>query len=213
MRLEPGRFDPSLFNEDNDFLTRLRPMNKRGNLGLTARLSIGRALPSVDAAAEGSESESRGRSVTMGLSIDFDSEGELVNKAKNRRGTFEESLVVAYGANRQLGSLNLTTPRLNDPIGTRLHGKTVLYDNEQMLRDLHYASQTREDSERAEKDLNYLKNVIVKILPEGLNPDQIQIHSLDNLARGEKSVVYLATFTGPVAFCARSLCYRNTLAW
>ena len=56
MRLEPGRFDPSLFNENNDFLTRLRPTNKRGNLGLTARLSIGRALPSVDAAVEESDS-------------------------------------------------------------------------------------------------------------------------------------------------------------
>ena len=82
MRLEPGRFDTSLFNEDHDFLTRLRPMNKRGNLALTARLSIGRALPSVDAAVEASDS--RGRSVTMGLSIIFDSEGELVDKSKNR---------------------------------------------------------------------------------------------------------------------------------
>ena len=211
MRLEPGRFDPSLFNEDNDFLTRLRPMNKLGNLGLTARLSIGRALPSVDAAVE--ESDSRGRSVTMGLSIDFDSEGELVDKSKNRRGTFEESLVVAYGANRQLGSLNLTTPQLNDPIGTRLHGVTELYDAEQMLRELHYASQTRENPERAERDLNHLKDVIVRILPEDLNPDHIQIHSLDNLGRGEKSGVYLSTFTGSVAFSELSLGYRTTLAW
>jgi len=109
----------------------------------------------------------------------------------------------------------LASPQLNDPIGTRLHEVTELYDNEQMLRDLQfaYASQTREDPERAQRDLNHLKNVIVKILPEDLNPDHIEIYSPDNLGRGEKSGVYLPTFTGSVAFSELSLGYRTTLAW
>ena len=36
MRLEPGRYDPVLFNEENDFLIRLRPRIRLGNLGPAA---------------------------------------------------------------------------------------------------------------------------------------------------------------------------------
>ena len=47
MRLEPGGYDPVLFNEENDFLIGLRPRIRLGNLGLSANWSIGTILLST----------------------------------------------------------------------------------------------------------------------------------------------------------------------
>ena len=212
MRLLPGRFDPELFEEDNEYLERLLPMNPRGNLNLSSNVLIGSTLVSVGDTVN--PSESRGRSVKMALSLEFNSERVLVDKTKNRRGAFEESLVVAYGADRRLGLQNLDNPDLLYPSNSRrLSESTELYDLQEMLGNVHYASVSNRDSLLAERDLKRLKEVITKILPEEQDPDAIQIHAPDSLRRGRRSGAYLDTFTGPVSLSELSLGYRTTLAW
>jgi len=210
MRLIPGKYDPALFDEDNAFLERLLPNNRRGNLGLVAKMSIGSSLSSINPMKQAA---SRGRSVITGLSILVDSEGNLSSKSAKKPRLFEESLVIAYGANRQLGFQNLKKKELLDPIGSRLADNTELYDLEEMLGNLHYGAETKAAPERDRLDLKRLKEVLAKILPEDTDPDAIQIFAPDSLGRGGLSGVYLETFTGSVSLSELSFGYRTTLAW
>ena len=212
MRLVPSGYDPALFNEENAFLIRLRPKMRRGNLGLSANLSIGAGLSSGDDSAKRPESD--WKSAKMRLLIEFDPDGDISRKfPKSRRGLYENSLIVAYGADRHRGSQNLTIPELEDPIGTRLAGRTELYDVEEMLSNLHYAAETNTDPKQAKLDLKRITDVLTKILPGDVDPDAIRIFAPDSLGRGNLSGVNLEDFTGLVSFSELSLGYQTTLAW
>ena len=107
MRLWPVEFDPGLFNEENKILERLLPVDGSGDLTFNASLSIGAGLLPIN--PDVPRIPSRRRSVETRLSIQFDSEGEIIGHTHSRKPerTFEPSLVVAYGANRQQGFSNL----------------------------------------------------------------------------------------------------------
>jgi hypothetical protein len=217
MRLEPifGPGEPAihsiLFDQDNEFLERLLPVGRKGDRSLSARVTIGSSLFSVDGSKKAA---SRGRSVKTDLSIHVDSKGKLENRNSSiRPNVYEDSLIVAYGANRERGFQNLNNSDLEDPIGSRLARQTVLYDVEEMLSNLHHASETNEDSDRDQKDLKQLKTVLTKILPGDEEPDAIQIFAADPLGRGGPSGVNLKTFSGLVPLSGLSLGYQTTLAW
>ncbi len=220
MRLEPfegrgivgkERIQPLLFNEENQFLERLLPVKRKGDLSLIANLSIGSRLLPVD---HTTKAVSRGRSVRTNLSIHFDDKRKLEDrKFSTKPDIYQESLIVAYGANRELGSQNLQNPELEDPIGNRLARRTELYDVEEMLSNLHYASATSTNQKRDKKDLDRFISVLTKILPGDVDPDKIRIFPPDSLGRGSPSGVNLDQFTGLVPFSALSLGYQTTIAW
>lgn len=217
MRLEPvfGPGNPAiqsiLFDQDNEFLERLLPVGRKGDLSLSAKLSIGSSLFSVD---NPTKATSRGRSVKTDLSIQLDPKGKLADRKFSRKpNIYRDSLIVAYGADRYRGFQNLQNPELEDTIGTRLARRTELYDVEEMLSNLHYASETNEPPNQYQLDLKRFKAVLTKILPGDVHPDAIRIFAPDSLGRGGPSGVNLDTITGLVSFSELSLGYQTTLAW
>ena len=187
-------------------------MKRSGDLRLSAKFLIGGMLSSIDEAAE--QAAAQGEYFNKDLSIQFDDSGKLSGHSptsKDLPEAYDNCLVVAYGANRQRGIQNLDKPDLADPIGARLPELTELYDVEQMLRDLDYASLKKPEGRK--DDLERLIEVLTTILPEKPNPAAVQIHAPDSLNRGERSGVYLQTFSGLVPWSQLSLGYQATFAW
>ena len=73
-------------------------------------------------------------------------------------------MIIAYGANRFLGEQNLTKGAI-DPIRSRLPGETELYDIEEMLSTLDYASIAQKNKGPEYEWREKLKNAIARILP------------------------------------------------
>jgi hypothetical protein len=184
---------------------------------LEATLSFGARLSPADTSQ--TNAEGRGKAIRTGVQLFFDTKGRLSDfKPRGRPkvettlgGEFHEPLVVTYGANRQIGKQNLDD--LDDPaIATRLSERTELYDIELILSSLDYAA-TKDPKSREQTQLERLRVVLAKILPENRQPADIKIFPPDVLDRGVLSGVRVKTFSGLVPMSALSLGYQTTLAW
>lgn len=218
--LTEGKLGPALPEEENETLEGLLRLGKHNSLSLKATLSFG--VPISGHKQAGTKS-TQGTSVVAGVQLLFDSKRLLKDfKLRPRRptvertlgGEFHEPLVVAYGANRQLGKQNLTEGELENGVSsTRLSEFTELYDVEEILSSLHYASTVKGRKSREGTQLGRLKTAIAQILPAGVTDSDIEINPPDVLDTGEPSGVLLRTFSGLVPIPALSLGYRTTLAW
>src|SRR5947199_2787269 len=140
MRLVPAGDDPALLAEENEILENLLRKGAALELALGAKLSIGATLSSVDGKALGTGGHSK-----TGVQLFFDSKRRLSEdrapKIETSRGEFHDPLVASYGANRQRGMQNLAKGELDNPIvASRLAELTELYDIEEILSSLDYAS-------------------------------------------------------------------------
>ena len=209
--MRPVNDDPPLLAEENEVLERLVSVKRSGDLRLNAEFSVGGTLSSTEDTA--GRVVSQVESLYKNLSLQFNGDGKLSgHETESWPEIYDNCLVVAYGANRQRGVQNLDKHDLVDPIGTRLSGLTELYDVEEMLRGLDYAS-LQQPKGRAGVDLSRLKEVLTTILPEKPNVTDIQIFAPDSLNRGERSGVYIETFSGLVQWSQLSLGYQATFAW
>ncbi len=179
--LTEGRLGPALAGEENEILERLLRAGSHAKLALRAELSFGATLSSDDEKAKGASG--RNKTVRTAVQLGFDAKRRLsqfkprytrIEKALD--GEFHDPLVVAYGANRQLGVQNVATGDLDDPIASRLSGLTELYDAEEILSSLDYASQKKGTSSREYTHLERLRKVLAKVLPA---PAVIQIFPPD----------------------------------
>lgn len=213
--LAKGKLGPALAGEENETLERLLRAGTHLKLALRGEFSFGATLSSDDEKAKDAAGQSKTVRTTVQLLFDakrvlsqFKGRGPRIETMLS--GEFHDPLVIAYGANRQLGVQNLTTGDLDDPIASRLSGLTELYDVEEILSDLDYASKKKRHM--SSKQLGRLLEVLVRILPGDLKPTDIKIHPPDVLDSGEPSGVWLKTFSGLVPMSALSLGYQTTLA-
>jgi len=216
--LTKGRLGPALPEEEkNEVFESLLRVDSGVELTLEATLSFGARLSFADTSQ--TNAEGRGKAIRTGVQLFFDTKGRLSDfKPRGRPkvettlgGEFHEPLVVTYGANRQIGKQNLDD--LDDPaIATRLSERTELYDIELILSSLDYAA-TKDPKSREHTQLERLRVVLAKILPENRQPADIEIFPPDVLDRGGLSGVRVKTFSGLVPMSALSLGYQTTLAW
>ena len=81
MRLEPSGFDPALFDKYNDYLERLLPVGRSGDLSLSAEISVGSGLSMID---DVPKSLSRRRLVKANLTILVNSKRKLTDRKFSR---------------------------------------------------------------------------------------------------------------------------------
>ncbi len=213
MRLVPPGSDPVLFDEENESLERLLRKGPSRKLALEAKLSFGTALTSTEA-----RDDAEPRILGFDARLCFDTSGHLTDQHPEKGwppyGDFPDPLFVAYGANRQRGVQNLDNPDLEDAMAPRRLSKlTELYDLEELLVMLDHNCRAKGTSSREHKQLNRLREVLVRILPgDDFKPTDIEIFPPDVLDSGEPSGVHLKTFSGLVPLAALSLGYQTTLA-
>jgi putative AbiEii toxin of type IV toxin-antitoxin system len=213
MRVVPVGDDPALLAEENQILEHLLRAGPLTKLAINARLAIGAALSLTDEKVKGTPGQSK-----TGVQLFFDSKRRLSEdrapKIETSRGEFHDPLVVSYGANRQRGVQNLAKGELDDPVAAyRLAELTELYDIEEILSSLDYASKKKGPASSEHAHLGRLREVLAKILPGEVNPTAIEILPPDVLDSGEPSGVCLKSFSGLVPMSALSLGYQTTLAW
>lgn len=216
--LVEGKLGCALLTEENDVLESLLRLGSNKSLTLSAKLSSGEVLRSCGNNAEGRATH--GKTIDTSIRLRFDSKGGLLGDEYPRQtniktlgGTFVEPLVVTYGANRLLGKRNLSKGELVVPIAARLSDVTELYDMEEILGSLDYASVKNKNSPE-HRYLVLLKDALSKILPGDFEADDIRIDPPDVLDQSrEASGVRLKTFSGLVPLSALSLGYQTTLAW
>ena len=127
--------------------------------------------------------------------------------------TFNDPLIVAYGANRYLGYRNLVTDSQLEAFDhKRLSQGTELYDIEELLMRLDYAASVNPRGPEL-RHLDQLRKVIATILFDDHDDRRIQIYPPDVLETGRPSGVYARTFTGLVPISALGLGYRTTAGW
>ena len=144
---------------------------------------------------------------------DFDLRWKVALGIEAEFGEYSEPLIIAYGANRFLGEQNLTKGEI-DPIRSRLPGETELYDIEEILSTLDYASIANKNKGDEYDRREELKKAIARILPgTEFSPTDIKILP-PTLNKQKLSGVCLRTEFGKlVPFSSLSLGYQTTMAW
>lgn len=217
--LTKGKLGPALPEEENEILESLLRVGSDLKLTLGAKLSFGGRLASGSKNAKGGAK--RGKPIETRIELTFDTKRLLSEYKQPRRpnvettlgGEFHDPLIVAYGANRQLGVLNLATGDVDDPIASRLSGRTELYDVAEILNGLDYACKGKRPKSRESKRLEKLLSILAAILPGHLKPSDIRPFPPDVLEGSWKpSGVRVNTFSGLVPMSALSLGYQATSA-
>ena len=211
--LTNGMLEPALSREDDDVLETL-PRLGAHEVKLSADFCS-------DLGVSGMENAVNQKSgFGIGVKLNYDQQRLLLAfKPKNAqikrlRNPFHDPLlIVSYGANRYLGernSLDVDEPDSWDH--ERLSQGTELYDAEEILMSLDYATATNPNGRESFR-LRLLKETIAKILPENLESEAIKIYPPDVLELGRPSGVYVKTSIGLVRMSALSLGYRTTAGW
>jgi energy-coupling factor transporter ATP-binding protein EcfA2 len=217
--LTKGELDPALLNEENEIFEGLLRKGHHMEVTIAAKLSFGGVLSS--ASEKSTDVLGRGKAIRPSVRAVF-AERSLMDVTSRGKpkiettlgGQFHEPVVVAYGANRQVGQQNLNTGDIDDPIASRLSGVTELYDINEMLSGLDYAASKEKTTDSLEAtQLERLRKVLARILPGDFKASDIQIFPPDILDRGRPSGVHIQTFSGLVPISALSLGYQTTLAW
>lgn len=129
----------------------------------------------------------------------------------------EEVMIFAYGASRQLGKLNLNNPKLLDTIPNFIQEKTELYDVEEILHTLHYASLGSKDKIERKKYKSFIKRVkqmLVALLPDFEHIKDIEINPPKILNHNSEGGFVINTKHGQkIPFGDFSLGYKTVTAW
>jgi len=217
--LRRGPLGPALPDEENEVLEGLLRSGKNVELILSAELSYNKAL-SPHSGVRKAQSRSKFKKITTGIKLSYTKKRELRdsklqgNTRIETLGRFWEPLIVAYGANRQIGQQNLNLSDLDDPIASRLSGVTELYDAEEILNRLDHAAAKKGYRGLENARLERVKEMLAVVLPEIKKADDIKILTPRIMADSTKPHgVHFKTFSGLVPLSALSLGYQTTLAW
>lgn len=217
--LVKGPLEPALSGEENDVLEALLRLGAENELRLKGEMCQGRELRSANGNKKG-VSRKKGEKIRTSIRIFYSKKRTLADielKGNTRIetiGEYHEPFIVAYGANRQLGSQNLTLSDLDDPIASRLSGITQLYDPEEILSSMDHAAAKKGPKSKESVRLEKLKQLLAKVLPDIKSAADIKIFAPNILnLPTEQSGVRFKTFSGLVPLEALSLGYKTTLAW
>jgi hypothetical protein len=138
------------------------------------------------------------------------------NLESGSRGPCPDVPLIYYGAGRFVGSKNLGEPRLKDAIGSVAHGRTEMYDPEEVLRDFdaEAAKASGAGGRRAQALLRRILWLLVDLLPDVERPDDIQIArpGVSGPAGGPAGIRFRTPY-GTVSLEDLSFGYRTTLTW
>lgn len=152
--------------------------------------------------------------IENGKLVDFDTKFTT-----NKEDFFleNEPLIYAYSASRKIGKFNLITEELQNTIPSFIKEATTLYDAEEVLHKINYATLGSEQGEQ-EKYKSYLtsiKKVLVSVLPDFKAVDDIII-SPPKLINGrlQESEVMISIKHGKlIPFNNFSLGYKTVMSW
>ena len=121
--------------------------------------------------------------------------------------------LIAYSANRLVGSRNLGEDKMSDPISTIFETRTTLYDPEAILKELDYAA-LKTDTTSTRDLFMGVKKIVSAILPDVASPDDVLISgpTITNEAI-DLGGLQLKMPDGKIPFSQLSLGYQTTLAW
>lgn len=217
--LRKGQLGPALPGEENEVLEGLLRSGKSVELILSAELSYNKALSSHSGVKKSTQ-RSKFKTITTGIKLSYTKTKELRDYKLQRNtrietlGRFSEPLIVAYGANRQIGHQNLNLSDLDDPIAARLSGVTELYDAEEILNNLDHAAAKKRYRGLENDRLERVKEMLAVVLPDIEKAEDIRILAPRMVADSNRPHgVRVKTFSGLVPISALSLGYQTTLAW
>jgi energy-coupling factor transporter ATP-binding protein EcfA2 len=162
------------------------------------------------------------------ISIDFESEGGKITEITPHTAeilSFNSPNLYAYSASRHIAYNNFERTELSDPIYNLFSDSGDLYDAEQVLSYLDYAStKEKADNEALTDDvvenltstklLEKVKKLLVDLLPDIDKPESIIINP-PMFASGEKTekLVEIETKNGRIPLFDISLGYQTMLSW
>ena len=120
----------------------------------------------------------------------------------------------AYGANRHMGYKNYDQSSLKNDIFNLFSDSGDLYDAEQVLSSLEYASLKETGQGKATALFNKVKQIMADLLPDIPDPESFFIHSpVSRDGVLQESYVEVRTPYGEVPLYELSLGYKTMLAW
>lgn len=123
-----------------------------------------------------------------------------------------EPLVMAYSAGRHMGLGNLNLDNLREGTSSLLNADTELFDAEEMILHLDYASlKPRAATAKHQKQL--LLETLAALLPEVRRAANIVIYGPSALGERRKKGVYVRTPDGEVPLRQLSFGYQTMMAW
>jgi predicted ATP-binding protein involved in virulence len=127
---------------------------------------------------------------------------------------FEEPLILAYGAGRHMGVDNVDFTKAPHATDSLLKGADELFDADEMLKQIDYASTARgKKASRAKRQKQIFLRMIAALLPEVDDPANIRIHRPGPVGANEKSGAFIKTLDGEVRLRQLSYGYQTMIAW
>jgi predicted ATP-binding protein involved in virulence len=127
---------------------------------------------------------------------------------------FEEPLILAYGAGRHMGVDNVDFSKAPHATDSLLKGAGELFDAEELLKQIDYASTSRgTGAKRAKRQKKIFLEMIASLLPEVGDAANIRIYRPGPLGTKEKSGAYVTTLDGEVRLRQLSYGYQTMIAW
>ena len=139
---------------------------------------------------------------------------EVVQPMTSTLQVFNSPNVFAYGANRHMGMRNFDQSHLKNAILNLFSDFGDLYDAEQVLSNLEYASLKENGGGRATELFAKVKGILADLLPDIPGPESIQINSpltADGVL--QEGFVEVKTPYGDVPLYDLSLGYKTMLSW
>ena len=120
----------------------------------------------------------------------------------------------AYSASRHMGLKNFDQPDLKDPVSNLFSTSGDLYDAEQILTNLEFASLKEGGAGKSTELLNKIKLVLADLLPDVQRPENIVINSpIKDDGTLSSSLIEVKTPFADVPLDSLSLGYQTMLAW
>ena len=203
---------PKITDEENDVLLRL--VRKSKELGtIRAKFIANRSLNKKNHSKEKSCEPEINIKVVRKKLDDFKS-----SFVTNSDDIFfkQEAVIYAYSASRKTGRLNLNDTQLEDTISSFISEQTILYDAEEILHRINYATlgSNRSEKIKYKNYLNKIKNVLLSVLPdlETVNDILISPPKLFDSRLQEKEVMISTKHGDLIPFNDFSLGYKVTMS-
>jgi len=146
------------------------------------------------------------------LDVNFDLKTTKGSSFRNN-----EVLIYAYSASRTLGNLNIFEPEMENMIPDFINEKTILYDAEQILINIHHGLLGAKGIEK-KRYKNYndkVKEMLVSLLPEVKHVNDILVIAprLVNKRMKESEVLITTKHGKKIPLNDFSLGYKNAVYW
>jgi energy-coupling factor transporter ATP-binding protein EcfA2 len=202
---EPDKSDPELWQHENKEVERLVRCGSKRSMSIRATLANSSfKTSSLDPA----------RAIEVG--VDCTGNAKELKKIKFKQADFDLGkgggpLVIGYGAARHIGHANKKEMSEREATASLFSDAMDLYDAEDVLGDLHYASMA--GSNRDKQIFEMVKRAVAELLPE-MRPEDIDVRGPRVPGRPvEQSGTYVTTPSGTVALSELSLGYQTVFAW